>query len=171
MIEYFSLLAEYNRKANEAMYAILSSLSDEQRSAEIGSYYRSIAGTVRHILSSDLIWLTRISAAFPALAAVRFNSDELSPAENIGFSALRDRRARVDAVFEGLAREVTEDLVQRDLVYIDKRGNERRYIFWQALLHMFNHQTHHRGAVSEALDRLKVENDYSNIIWYISPPK
>ncbi len=31
-------------------------------------------------------------------------------------------------------------------------------------LHLFNHQTHHRGQISVLLDQLGVENDYSNLI-------
>ncbi len=33
-----------------------------------------------------------------------------------------------------------------------------------ALVHFFNHQTHHRGQVSALLDGWKIENDYSNMI-------
>lgn len=174
MIEYFRLLAGYNRQANDAMFKILSSLTEEQRTGDTGSYYGSIDGVVRHILQADLTWLMRIAAAFPALtslAPARFNSDELSPAGTVDFAGLRERRSRVDEVIESFVAEITEELVKTDLVYTDSRGNERRYIFWHALLHIFNHQTHHRGAVAEALDRMKVQNDYSNIIWYISPPK
>ncbi|WP_414705227.1 hypothetical protein [Pseudobacteroides sp.] len=31
---------------------------------------------------------------------------------------------------------------------------------------MFNHQTHHRGQISQILDSLKIANDYSNMIRY-----
>ena len=31
-------------------------------------------------------------------------------------------------------------------------------------MHMFNHQTHHRGQVSLVLDQFGIENYYSNMI-------
>jgi uncharacterized damage-inducible protein DinB len=32
---------------------------------------------------------------------------------------------------------------------------------------MFNHQTHHRGQVAQVLDEHGIENDVSNLIWYL----
>ncbi len=38
---------------------------------------------------------------------------------------------------------------------------------WQCLLHMFNHQTHHRGQMAQILDEKGVENSYSNLFRYL----
>lgn len=34
-------------------------------------------------------------------------------------------------------------------------------------MHFFNHQTHHRGQIAAVLDAAGIENDYSNLIWYL----
>jgi len=47
---------------------------------------------------------------------------------------------------------------------VNRLGEKKEHVFWKALMHMFNHQTHHRGQVSQILDQLKLENDFSNII-------
>ena len=40
----------------------------------------------------------------------------------------------------------------------------RKFPFGKILMHLFNHQSHHRGAVSQILDQNDVENDYSNVM-------
>ncbi len=174
MIDYFGLLAQYNRRANEAMYALLASLPQESWHREVGSFYRSISGVAHHIYQADLLWLKRIGAGFPGLKAPASVHGEEKPRADEGapeLAPLRDRRVRLDSVFQKLAGELTEEVLQRELSYTDTRGRKRRYILWQALVHIFNHQTHHRGQIAEILDQMKVANDYSNIVWYIAPPE
>jgi uncharacterized damage-inducible protein DinB len=43
-------------------------------------------------------------------------------------------------------------------------GKDMKKSVWLALLHLFNHQTHHRGHISLILDHMDVENDYSGIM-------
>lgn len=174
MKEYVHLLAWYNSKANAAMYQILVELSDKERKKEVGSYYHSLDGIIRHLYQSDLIWLTRISAGFPGLSASvteTIDRPDIELHENDDFSALWGKRKRADAILEKVTGEISSEQMTGELVYVDKRGNERRYILWQTLAHIFNHQTHHRGMVAEILDQMKVANDFSNIIWYIAPPQ
>jgi uncharacterized damage-inducible protein DinB len=56
-----------------------------------------------------------------------------------------------------------------DIKYLDKKifykDNKTRTV-WEILIHTFNHQTHHRGQISEILDENKIENDFSNMIRY-----
>ncbi|MFW5688300.1 MAG: DinB family protein [Spirochaetota bacterium] len=49
----------------------------------------------------------------------------------------------------------------------DTVGERVRQPRWQLLLHMFNHETHHRGAISQFLDEHDVANDYSNLVYYL----
>lgn len=46
------------------------------------------------------------------------------------------------------------------------RGEEIEKIFWITIIHIFNHQTHHRGEISAMLDILNIKNDYSGIRLY-----
>ena len=55
-----------------------------------------------------------------------------------------------------------EDFV-KDLTFTDSHGLEYSKNMGFLILHMFNHQTHHRGMISVYLDELKMNNDFSNI--------
>ncbi|WP_455383004.1 DinB family protein, partial [Salinispira pacifica] len=110
-------------------------------------------------------------SAFGDLGALSgMDREGLSPQEAPDLPALKDRRAALDQLLEKLAAELTDAHLSREFVYIDGRGNERRYILWQAMVHIFNHQTHHRGGIAQILDERGITNDYSNIVWYIKAP-
>jgi uncharacterized damage-inducible protein DinB len=72
-------------------------------------------------------------------------------------------RVELDEIIEQFANELTaEDLTKR-LKYKDPHGNEHDNPFGGMILHMFNHETHHRGMISVYLEQLGIENDYSNL--------
>ena len=51
-------------------------------------------------------------------------------------------------------KELTDELLAGGIVLGDLKANK----------HRFNHQTHHRGALSQLLDEGKIENDFSNLL-------
>ena len=63
-----------------------------------------------------------------------------------------------------LVEELTDEMLAGGIVLVDPKGNKHRFIFGQVLMHLFNHQTHHRGALSQLLDELEIENDFSNLL-------
>lgn len=173
MKEYLSMLADYNAHANREMYAVVAKLSDEQRMREVGSFYKSIFGLLSHIYSSDVGWLLRIGekvAPYKALATPVLTGQphQWGSPPFKDFASLEAKRPALDAVFTNLISEVPEADLTKVITYANFRGEQRTVAFWQALAHLFNHQTHHRGAVSEVLDELKVTNDYSGIVEFLN---
>jgi uncharacterized damage-inducible protein DinB len=166
---HFSLLARYNREANEAMIAHLSSLGAEELAAPRGSHFGSIQGILDHVIMCDINWLRRFRELFSRDEPL--NRPRLSPPghawtkfEFPDFGEYRRERAVVDAVFEDWVAAADTSRFGEVLAYRDSHDLPRRYYFRDALDHVFNHQTHHRGQVSQLLDQLGVEHDYSNLI-------
>jgi len=60
-LRQFSRLAQYNAWFNSRLYELISSLTDEERRRDMGAFFRSIHGTLNHILLTDRMWLGRIS--------------------------------------------------------------------------------------------------------------
>ena len=54
---YALLMAEYNRWMNEKVYTACATLSDEERKRDRGAFFKSIHGTLNHLLCGDGIWL------------------------------------------------------------------------------------------------------------------
>ena len=58
--DYAVTMARYNRWMNRKLYEAAAQLSDEQRKADRGAFFRSIHGTLNHLLLADRTWLQRM---------------------------------------------------------------------------------------------------------------
>lgn len=76
-------------------------------------------------------------------------------------------RETVDALLERVVATITVASRSVQFSYVRANGEQRESHVGHVLLHLFNHQTHHRGQIALMLDELGVENDYSNLIWKV----
>lgn len=170
MNELFQLLAAYNKQTNDEVLGILSGLPAEQLARDVGSYYGSILGVMNHILVSDLVWLRRFTAGISSLQAfaAELPAFTLKGWKDIVWNSLeafRPVRAATDELIGKAVAALPAEALNAVLRYQDIRGKQQEKPAWRALLHFFNHQTHHRGQVSVLLDQMSVTNDFSNLIW------
>src|SRR5437867_10422547 len=101
-IDHYWTMARYNRLMNERLYAVSAELSDDERKRDLGAFFRSVHGTLNHLLLADRAWLGRFTGD-RALAssldaegrpiAVRGLDQELYA----DFALLQRERARTDA--------------------------------------------------------------------------
>jgi uncharacterized damage-inducible protein DinB len=145
MKPYFSLLAGYNAWANERIYEAVAQLSDGDYRADRGAFFRSVHGTLNHILVADRIWLKRFTGDGDApnrLDAILFED----------FADLRMARSaedeRIVAYVEGLSDTQIAGRVRYRTI---TKPAEVEQILASGLIHFFNHQTHHRGQVHALL--------------------
>ena len=162
-------MTQYNKQVNSQLFDLLESVDETVLSGNNGSYFDSILGLLNHILLSDLGWLStyRLSNLKPKTLQTA-----ILDYENPGFgkilyhnlSDLRDHREKVDDLFIDFVEEMSDDQFQGEVKLTRSNGKTHTFPFGKVLMHLFNHQTHHRGAVSQILDRAGVENDYSNLM-------
>jgi len=168
MKEIYVLLAEYNAHVNGLLFGVLEKAPAGLVTKEAGSYYGSILGLLNHILRSDLSWLNRFRASphgFRSLttAAIEFDPATAPKQLHDTLADLWKRRGQVDEVFGALAAELTDEVLRRDVRFTNPRGEQDSFVIGEILLHVFNHQTHHRGQVSQILDAAGVQHDFSNV--------
>ena len=60
MQRHFLLMATYNRWANQRLYAAAAALDDSLFRKDVGVYFKSVHGTLNHLLVADRIWLHRL---------------------------------------------------------------------------------------------------------------
>ena len=162
------LLATYNASMNSKLYAAAARLPKEALNADRGAFFCSIIGTLNHIVAGDTIWLRRFMAhasGFPSLQAMAGipAPASLGHPYSDDLDALLAHRMRLDAIIEGLAAEVGDaDLVQ-PVSYTNARGDCRKN-FGSLLLHLFNHQTHHRGQASTLLSQAGVDIGVNDLL-------
>ncbi len=150
-VEYCKLMASYNRWMNERMYALCAGMSDEERKADQGAFFRSIHSTLNHIVFGDLAWLSRITGDPTDVPPLGVDLYE-DYAELHAARVTLDQRI-VDWV-SGFSREWLAD----SLSYVSRIDNQRRTIpNWVLATHMFNHQTHHRGQITTMLSQLGLD--------------
>jgi len=140
------LLARYNRHANERLYAACAALSDEERKRDRGAFFRSIHGTLNHILIGDRNWLARFRggvAPSTGLDAILYED----------FFELRAAREIEDDRLEAFARDVTPAFLAGSIRYVNNEGRDLEDPTDLLVLHLFNHQTHHRGQVHDMLSQ------------------
>jgi len=149
MLEHVRTMAAYNRWANDRLYEAACDLPDAEYRADRGAFFGSLHGTLNHILVADRAWLRRIEGdgpSPPALDAILY--DDLP--------ALTEARQSEDARILALSDRLTEEQLAATLSYRTMAGAPHEQPLSQVLMHVFNHQTHHRGqahGILTGLDR------------------
>lgn len=161
------LLARYNAHANTEMNRVLAGLPASEWDRDQGGYFPSYRALTGHIYTADVHWLVRFSGhrRFSAVRGAPFDFPPSFGEPPFGgreeYLALR---AELDARITAFADEVTDDDLAADLDYRNSRGEAFTRNFGGLVLHLFHHQTHHRGHISMLLDQGQVANDYSSLI-------
>jgi len=166
------LLARYNAAMNCRLYDAAATLPHEAVVLDRGAFFGSLLDTMNHLVAGDTIWLTRFAqhgTAFRALAALRDVPPPTDLRQSYGDSValLRMQRERLDAMITALAHEISMADLAQVLVYRNTRGVLFRKPFSSLLLHLFNHQTHHRGQASTLLTQAGVDIGVTDLLQFI----
>jgi len=166
VIETVQLFARYNAATNRKMNTILSGLTIEQWRKEFAGFFKSVDALCNHIYIADFNWLKRFSGlrSFSYIKAPLFHGsitfDQMLFGSVEEYISMRDE---LDEQLTGFAGELRNDDLAMDLKYLDSRGNEFAKNFGGLIMHVFNHQTHHRAMISLYLEEMGIANDYSNL--------
>ena len=76
----------------------------------------------------------------------------------------KEKRSKLDVSINEFVNELQQEDLEKHLKYIDSQGKEYVRNFGGLILHMFNHETHHRGMISIYLEDMEIANDYSNLM-------
>ena len=58
---HFEQFAAYNRWANARLYHAALALSDADYRRDVGAFFKSMHGTLNHLLVADRLWLKRLT--------------------------------------------------------------------------------------------------------------
>ena len=162
------LLASYNTGMNHQVYSASATLPKEALVADRGAFFGSIIGTLNHIVAGDTIWLRRFTAHPSNFTSLKAILDIPAPASlthiySDDLASLTEHRARLDAIINALAAEITDSDLTQALSYQNSRGDNQKN-FGALLLHFFNHQTHHRGQASTLLSQSGVDIGVTDLV-------
>jgi uncharacterized damage-inducible protein DinB len=140
MLDAFRMLARYNRIANERLYEKCGQLDPVEYRRQRQGSFGSIHGLLNHLLLGDRIWMSRFAGGgntTPPLNSILFDT----------FPELRSARATQDEEIESFFAKAGADFLNLQFSYVNNQGKDYVETVPVAVLHFFNHQTHHRGQV------------------------
>ncbi|MBZ5702205.1 MAG: DinB family protein [Acidobacteriia bacterium] len=144
--EEMRLLYEYNSWANHRLLDACAALTPEQFTRDLRSSFPSVRDTLTHIMGAEWIWDERFHGRFQATRPT-----------GAQFPALADLRARWLTVEADLLQFVN-GLTPADLARVHEfpnpNGDRQSLPLWQALQHLVNHGSYHRGQVTAFLRQL-----------------
>lgn len=156
---YCELMAAYNEWMNGKIYEICSTLSDSDRKKDLGAFFGSLHNTLDHLLWADEALLIRLREEERKI--FRYNPPMIDD-----FEDLCVRRKEIDEEICRWASEVDDLSCMEPYEFVSVIYEKRKTLPRGVLaMHMFNHQTHHRGQVTTLLSQLGYDVGVTDLPW------
>jgi uncharacterized damage-inducible protein DinB len=140
-------MARYNLWQNGNLIAAADTLDMAARVQERGAFFGSIMGTFNHLLWGDLTWMARFDGGAPPKGSI---AD--SPGLLTDWASFKQARAQTDRRILGWADRLDPEALIGDLTWHSgSLGRSVTRPLDLCVLHLFNHQTHHRGQIHAML--------------------
>jgi uncharacterized damage-inducible protein DinB len=158
-VEYCQALAAYNAWMNGKLYAAAATMSDADRKADRGAFFRSLHSTLNHLVWADGLWLGRFNGRSYPTGPIGVDLHD-------GFDELLAARRALDDDIGAWAASVTAEQLAGTLTWYS--GVARRELSrprWLCVVQMFNHQTHHRGQATTLLKQAGIDPGITDLPW------
>jgi uncharacterized damage-inducible protein DinB len=170
MKKNYLILAKYNGEANRQVFALLDKLSHDEREKERETYYGSLSKLFRHAMMTNVFFARMFR---PVLTGKTVALEAATTLENIAVpqGTLSADQWKV----LGEALDISDKCLITLISALDDadfslpvptklyKGNPAAVPFSFLLNSLVIHATHHRGQLSQLLDELKIDNNYSGI--------
>ena len=153
--DYVRVQAGHNAEINRCVYAAAGRPSNAERRIDRGTFFNSIHGTLNHLLWSDHQWMSRFGGWDKPLVVERGGTEWFPD-----LSELAQARVAADNHLSEWAARIDQDWLDHDQVWysgISKRDMSRPRTM--LVLHLFNHEIHHRGQVHAMLTAAGEDTD------------
>jgi|SRR5436190_20541665 len=148
MKELLQQYAAHNLWANKRLVTVINQLTIEQIEKEINSSFPSIFKTVLHLLDAESTWWQRLKLEEHVEAPGKtFTGD---------FTQLQNKLIHQSTLFEQWVNSLLDHQLQHEFVYRRSKTDRQKQPVWQALMHIFNHESYHRGQLVTMLRQLGV---------------
>lgn len=155
----YQLLAEYNFWMNDKIYTICAQIPDAKRKEDMGAFFKSIHGTLDHILWGD-------RALWGRLAEQPIASTVIGEIQYHDFDELWQARREMDETLIKWTATLDDEWLQSPRTYTSfVDGKTRTVPQWSMVTHIFNHQTHHRGQVTTLMVQMGYDPGITDMPW------
>ncbi|RED14299.1 hypothetical protein POI8812_02712 [Pontivivens insulae] len=158
--EYARQMTRYTRWQNTSLLTAADGLTDQARRQDRGAFFGSIAATLNHLLWGDRLWLCRLTGAdMPNVGSLTASATEI-----LEWDSYKSARATCDADLTTWAEALTDEDTSGD-VHWHSFAMNRAFVTPRdiAIIHLFNHGTHHRGQVHAMLTAAGAKPDDTDL--------
>jgi len=157
---YVRTMARYNVWQNESLLTAAATLDDAARRQDRGAFFKSIHGTLCHLLWADRMWLSRFAGTPKPTHRIQESADLVAD-----WADLVAQRQAFDVTILEWARGLSPEWLADDMVWFSG-ATQREMRKPRALLvvHLFNHQTHHRGQIHAMLTAAGARPDDTDLM-------
>jgi len=149
--DYCLTLSNYNIWQNQNLFPIVSSLKDEEWRKDQGAFFKSLQGTLNHLLYSDRVWLDRFCKQ-----EVSLKDPKVILAESV--EDWIDARKKLDWEIHNWVTGLSDEILAEDLSYYSHAYHKELVKpMWLLVTHLFNHQTHHRSQATSLLCQMGLQ--------------
>ena len=157
-IEDLSELYAYNGWANERVRASIRGLDPEVFKRDLGASFGSLQGTVAHLVSAQWNWLKRWKGQ---------SANQPLPAQQFASPGEANRRwVEVDRALAGFVDGLDASHLQQPLALTTPQGRRVSNLLWQAMLHVVNHSSYHRGQIAAMLRQVGATPQATDLMLY-----
>jgi uncharacterized damage-inducible protein DinB len=149
MKTHFATMANYNEWANARLFRTAGTLNEALYRKDVGAYFKSLHGTLNHLLVADRIWMRR-------LTGIGEHPEKLNAVLFEDLPSLRAARIEEDSRIIAFVQSLEDSAFEEMCDYRTLNGTPQSQRRREIIAHMFNHQTHHRGQAHAILTILGV---------------
>lgn len=156
-------LYDYNYWARDRQLEACAALTQEQFVRPLGSSFSSVRDTLAHLWVVEWVWLERFLGRSPR--SIPAWVDEARTLDSI-----RQGWNDVERGVRGYVAALNDQVLVQPLSYVNIKGEPWTYRLEQALFHLVNHQTYHRGQVTTLLRQLGAPAVSLDYLLYFNQP-
>ena len=155
---YIRRAYDYTYWANRRYLAVAQGLTERQLRSKQGHSWGDVYSVLLHMLSSETVWLRRWHGDSP--------KGHLDPNDYPTLNAVREKWLQVEREMRTFIDRQTDQSLTSELEYINFSGQSFRLPLWQLLMHVPNHETHHRGELAAMFALMKVAHPEEEVVQY-----
>jgi uncharacterized damage-inducible protein DinB len=140
--------AAYNLWANKKITDLISQLQDEQINKEIVSSFPSLHKTVQHLMEVENAWWERLKLVEHPLMPGWFTGN---------FDELTKKLLQLSMQWQAWINNANDVNLTHVFAYQNSKKEQFKSPVNEMLLHLFNHQTFHRGQLITMLRQLGID--------------
>ena len=139
MKKMLSQYAAYNLWANQRIIEVINNLSDEQTERHIESSFNGIQKTLLHLWDVESIWWQRLKLTETQVWQSDNYTGSLMELTNNLQAQSKQWKEWIDIA--------TEAALEHEFIYRNSKKDQFKQPVYEMLMHLFNHQTYHRGQI------------------------